>query len=150
MDKKKISIVIVIAAIFVTWFAFDLGALFTLENAKAQHEALQQTISDNFVTASVVFFVAYIAMTALSLPGAAIATLLGAALFGFWWSLLLVSFASSIGATIAFLVSRFLLKDWVQGKFGNKLATINQGVEKDGPFYLVTLRLIPVFPFCNE
>ncbi|KKD59653.1 pyridine nucleotide-disulfide oxidoreductase [Grimontia sp. AD028] len=147
MNTKKLAVLIVIAAIFVTWFAFDLGALFTLENAKAQHEALKGTIASNFVTASIIYFVVYIAMTALSLPGAAIATLLGAALFGFWWALLLVSFASSIGATLAFLVSRFLLKDSVQSKFGDRLATINQGVEKDGPFYLLTLRLIPVFPF---
>lgn len=147
MNTKKLAVLIVIAAIFVTWFAFDLGALFTLENAKAQHEALKDTIASNFVSASIIYFVVYIAMTALSLPGAAIATLLGAALFGFWWALLLVSFASSIGATLAFLVSRFLLKDSVQSKFGDRLATINQGVEKDGPFYLLTLRLIPVFPF---
>lgn len=147
MNTKKLAILVVIAAIFITWFAFDLGALFTLENAKAQHAALKDSIAQNFLTASVIYFVVYVTMTALSLPGAAIATLLGAALFGFWWALLLVSFASSIGATLAFLVSRFLLKDWVQGKFGNKLTTINQGVEKDGPFYLLTLRLIPVFPF---
>ncbi|CZF85682.1 FAD-dependent oxidoreductase [Grimontia marina] len=147
MNTKKLAVLIVIAAIFVTWVAFDLGALFTLENAKAQHEALKDTIASNFVSASVIYFIVYIAMTALSLPGAAIATLLGAALFGFWWALLLVSFASSIGATLAFLVSRFLLKDSVQSKFGDRLATINQGVEKNGPFYLLTLRLIPVFPF---
>ncbi|MDD1780906.1 dihydrolipoyl dehydrogenase [Enterovibrio sp. ZSDZ35] len=147
MNKQKLAIIVVIVAIFVTWFAFDLGALFTLENAKAQHEALKDSIASNFLTASIIYFAVYIGMTALSLPGAAIATLLGAALFGFWWALLLVSFASSIGATLAFLVSRFLLKDSVQSKFGNKLTTINQGVEKDGPFYLLTLRLIPVFPF---
>lgn len=74
-------------------------------------------------------------------------TLLGAALFGFWTSLVLVSFASTIGATLAFLSSRYLLRDWVQAKFGNKLDTINKGVEKDGAFYLFSLRLIPVFPF---
>ncbi|MGF1766318.1 dihydrolipoyl dehydrogenase [Enterovibrio makurazakiensis] len=147
MNKQKLGIIFIIAAIFIAWFAFDLGALFTLENAKAQHESLKDSISQNFLTASVVYFLVYIAMTALSLPGAAIATLLGAALFGFWWALLLVSFASSIGATLAFLVSRFLLKDSVQNKFGNKLTTINEGVENDGPFYLLTLRLIPVFPF---
>ncbi|OEE60631.1 pyridine nucleotide-disulfide oxidoreductase [Enterovibrio norvegicus FF-454] len=147
MNKQKLSIIFVIAAIFVTWFAFDLGALFTLDNAKAQHEALKDSISQNFLTASLVYFLVYITMTALSLPGAAIATLLGAALFGFWWALLLVSFASSIGATLAFLVSRFLLKDSIQNKFGNKLSTINEGIKNDGPFYLLTLRLIPVFPF---
>ncbi|PUZ92733.1 TVP38/TMEM64 family protein, partial [Vibrio vulnificus] len=84
---------------------------------------------------------------AFSVPGATVVTLLGAALFGFWYSLLLVSFASTIGATIAFLSSRYLLKDWVQARFGDKLSAINQGVEKDGAFYLFSLRLIPVFPF---
>ncbi len=93
------------------------------------------------------FFVLYVVVTALSLPGAAIMTLLGAALFGFWWSLLLVSFASTIGATLAFLFSRFILRDWVQNKFGHRLAPINAGIAKDGPIYLFTLRLIPVFPF---
>jgi len=86
-------------------------------------------------------------ITAFSIPGAAVVTLLGAALFGFWNSLLLVSFASAIGATLAFLSSRYLLRDWIQTKFGDKLATINKGVEKDGAFYLFSLRLIPVFPF---
>ncbi|MCV5990602.1 VTT domain-containing protein, partial [Escherichia coli] len=80
-------------------------------------------------------------------PGAAVVTLLGAALFGFWFSLLLVSFASTIGATLAFLSSRYLLRDWVQSRFGEKLVAINQGVKKDGAFYLFSLRLIPVFPF---
>ncbi|MDF5113031.1 TVP38/TMEM64 family protein, partial [Vibrio parahaemolyticus] len=87
------------------------------------------------------------AITAFSIPGAAVVTLLGAALFGFWFSLLLVSFASTIGATLAFLSSRYLLRDWVQSRFGEKLVAINQGVKKDGAFYLFSLRLIPVFPF---
>ncbi|WP_139309156.1 TVP38/TMEM64 family protein, partial [Neptunomonas phycophila] len=73
--------------------------------------------------------------------------LLGAALFGFWWSLVLVSFASAIGATLAFLFSRFILRDWVQTKFGSRLSAINDGVKKQGSFYLLSLRLIPVFPF---
>ncbi|OEE99996.1 dihydrolipoamide dehydrogenase, partial [Vibrio crassostreae 9ZC13] len=94
-----------------------------------------------------IYFVAYVMITAFSIPGAAVVTLLGAALFGFWNSLLLVSFASAIGATLAFLSSRYLLRDWIQTKFGDKLATINKGVEKDGAFYLFSLRLIPVFPF---
>lgn len=93
------------------------------------------------------YFFAYVAITAFSIPGAAVVTLLGAALFGFWTSLVLVSFASTLGATLAFLSSRFLLRDWVQSKFGDKLKAINQGVAKDGAFYLFSLRLIPVFPF---
>ncbi len=94
-----------------------------------------------------IYFFAYVAITAFSIPGAAVVTLLAAALFGFWNSLVLVSFASTIGATLAFLSSRYLLRDWVQSKFGDKLSAINKGVERDGPFYLFSLRLIPVFPF---
>lgn len=146
MDKKKILIAAFVAIIGL-WFAFDLGQYLTLENAKLQQQALQDTISSQPLLSSLVYFALYISITALSLPGAAIFTLLGAALFGFWWSLLLVSFASTIGATLAFLFSRYLLKDWVQKKFGQKLETINKGIEKDGPFYLFSLRLIPIFPF---
>lgn len=146
MDKKKILIAAFVAIIGL-WFAFDLGQYLTLENAKIQQQALQDTISSQPLLSSLVYFALYISITALSLPGAAIFTLLGAALFGFWWSLLLVSFASTIGATLAFLFSRYLLKDWVQKKFGQKLETINKGIEKDGPFYLFSLRLIPIFPF---
>jgi dihydrolipoamide dehydrogenase len=147
MSVKKLLVGLVIAAIVVLWFSFDLGQWLTLENAKAQQAALNDYIIENATTASLVFFVGYVVMTALSLPGAAVASLLGAALFGFWWGLVLISFASSIGATLAFLVSRFLLQDWVQNRFGQKLDAINRGIEKDGRFYLLTLRLIPIFPF---
>ncbi|UXI02502.1 FAD-dependent oxidoreductase [Photobacterium sp. TY1-4] len=147
MDKKKIGLFSIVAALIGLWFVFDLGQYFTLEQAKAQQLALQDTIASQPLMASLIYFAIYIGVTALSLPGAAIMTLLGAALFGFWWSLLLVSFASSIGATLAFLFSRYILRDWVQDKFGHRLAPINAGIEKDGPLYLFTLRLIPVFPF---
>ena len=129
------------------WYAFDLGQYFTLESAKTQQVELQDTISANPIVSTVVYFVLYVIVTALSLPGAAIMTLLGAALFGFWWSLIIVSFASTLGATLAFLFSRFILRDWVQAKFGHRLNTINRGIEREGSFYLFTLRLIPVFPF---
>jgi uncharacterized membrane protein YdjX (TVP38/TMEM64 family) len=97
--------------------------------------------------AALLFFVAYVAVTGLSLPGAAVMTLAGGAVFGLFWGLLLVSFASSLGATLAFLASRFLLRDWVQQRFGDRLRAINAGIEKEGGFYLFTLRLVPVFPF---
>ncbi|GAM54852.1 hypothetical protein JCM19231_4588 [Vibrio ishigakensis] len=127
--------------------AVNFGQYLTLENAKAQQAALNAHIEQNFVLSAALYFIGYIFITAFSIPGAAVVTLLGAALFGFWTSLVLVSFASTIGATLAFLSSRYLLRDWVQAKFGNKLDTINKGVEKDGAFYLFSLRLIPVFPF---
>lgn len=145
MNKKLVIGIALIAliALLITQFGDQL----TLENAKAQQVALADFIEQNFVLAAVSYFLAYVAITAFSIPGAAVVTLLGAALFGFWTSLLLVSFASSLGATLAFLSSRFLLRDWVQSKFGDKLNAINQGVAKDGAFYLFSLRLIPVFPF---
>ncbi|KDN30399.1 dihydrolipoamide dehydrogenase [Vibrio fortis] len=145
MSKKMILGIILIATIVL--LAVNFGQYLTLENAKAQQALLNDYIESNFVVAAATYFILYIMITAFSIPGAAVVTLLGAALFGFWTSLLLVSFASTIGATLAFLSSRFLLRDWVQGKFGDKLSTINQGVEKDGAFYLFSLRLIPVFPF---
>lgn len=147
MPVKKILLGLVVVALVTLWFSLDLSQWLTLENAKAQQVTLNDYIIENATTASLVFFIGYVVMTALSLPGAAVASLLGAALFGFWWALVLVSFASSIGATLAFLVSRFMLRDWVQAKFGNKLDTINRGIEKDGSLYLLTLRLIPIFPF---
>ncbi|MGR5446225.1 TVP38/TMEM64 family protein [Vibrio jasicida] len=145
MNKKLILGLILLATIL--FLGVNFGQYLTLENAKAQQAALNTFIDQNFVFATATYFLAYIAITAFSIPGAAVVTLLGAALFGFWTSLLLVSFASTIGATIAFLSSRYLLREWVQSKFGNKLNAINQGVEKDGAFYLFSLRLIPVFPF---
>jgi uncharacterized membrane protein YdjX (TVP38/TMEM64 family) len=145
MNKKLILGLVFVLVIIGLGYSF--GDLFTLENAKQQHEALKQTIADNFIQSAAIYFAVYVAVTAFSIPGAAVVTLLGAALFGFWTSLVLVSFASTIGATIAFISSRYLLRDWVQSKFGDKLSSINEGIEKDGSFYLFSLRLIPVFPF---
>jgi uncharacterized membrane protein YdjX (TVP38/TMEM64 family) len=93
------------------------------------------------------FFATYVAAAALSIPGALILTLAAGAMFGLGWGLLLVSFASSLGALLAFLVARYLLRDTIQARFGNALAPINDGVRQDGTFYLLTLRLVPVFPF---
>ena len=107
----------------------------------------QQLYLDNPWLTAGLYFAVYVAVTALSIPGAALMTLIGGAVFGLWTGLLIISFASSLGATLAFLMSRTLLKDWVQKKFGQYLTTINQGMEKDGSFYLFTLRLIPVVPF---
>ena len=145
MDKKKIIIVVLL--LLAMWFIYDFNHLLTLENAKNQQASLTGYIEQNFLIASTAYFILYVLATALSVPGALILTLLGAALFGFWWSILLVSFASSIGATLAFLFSRYLLRDWVQEKFAGNLNAINQGIEKDGNLYLLTLRLIPIFPF---
>ncbi|MFT5697962.1 MAG: pyruvate/2-oxoglutarate dehydrogenase complex dihydrolipoamide dehydrogenase (E3) component [Desulforhopalus sp.] len=144
---KKIVIVLLIIAAVVSFFVFDLDTVLTLENIKAnQAELIDLRDSAPFMV-SLVFFSLYVLVTALSLPGAVIMTLAGGGLFGLAWGFVLISFASSIGATLAFLVSRYLLRETVQNRFGDKLGAINKGVEREGAFYLFTLRLVPIFPF---
>lgn len=145
MNKKKIVIAILLLILFCIFYYFK--HLLTLENAKYQQQLLTEYIEQNFIFTSVTYFIIYVLASALSVPGALILTLLGAALFGFWWGVLLVSFASTIGATLAFLFSRYLFQDWVRNKFSEKLKAINKGISEDGNLYLLTLRLIPIFPF---
>ncbi|MBM1003073.1 MAG: VTT domain-containing protein, partial [Desulfofustis sp. PB-SRB1] len=145
--QTRLAVIGLIAVFIVCFFYFDLGRLFTIDYFKAQQQGFQNYYSAKPVLTISIFFWVYITVTALSLPGAAVMTLVAGALFGTMVGLITVSFASSIGATLAFLVSRFLLKDYVQSKFGDKLKAINQGIEKDGAFYLFTLRLVPIFPF---
>ncbi|MDJ0888388.1 MAG: TVP38/TMEM64 family protein [Desulfobacterales bacterium] len=145
--KTRVAIFVLIAIFIVCFFYFDLGRYFTLEYFKGQQQALQEYYAAKPALTISIFMGIYIAVTALSLPGAAIMTLAAGALFGTLTGLIMVSFASSIGATLAFLVARFLLRDYVQNKFGDKLNAINKGVENEGAFYLFTLRLVPVFPF---
>jgi len=129
------------------WQQFGLSALLTLDNLKASRDALQAQVLTAPLATAAVFFAGYVAAAALSIPGAVVLTLAAGAMFGIGWGLLLVSFASSLGALLAFLVARYLLRDVIQGRFGKALAPINEGVRKDGTFYLLTLRLVPVFPF---
>lgn len=143
----KAILFIVVAILAVCFFAFHLEQYLTLSSLKAQQRMLQDYYFHHRGLAVFLYMGTYIAVTALSLPGALVLTLAGAAIFGFWVAAVAVSFASTIGATLAFLVSRFLLRDWVQHRFGDKLAAINEGIRKDGPFYLFTLRLVPIFPF---
>ena len=147
MNSKRAILVIVIAALIASFFVFDLNQYLTLESLKSNQQDLAQYIEANWLVAFVSYLVIYAAATALSVPGAAILTLGAGALFGFGWGLLLASFASSIGATLAFLASRFLLRDWVKSTFSKKLESIDKGIEKDGAFYLLSLRLVPIFPF---
>ncbi|MEE4254391.1 MAG: FAD-dependent oxidoreductase [Desulfuromusa sp.] len=143
----KIIILTIVAALLASFFIFDLGQYLTLGYLKSQQQVFNDYYQHNRFSTLLIYFVIYIAVTALSLPGATVMTLAGGALFGLWTALIVVSFASSIGATLAFLVSRFLLRDWVQKKFGDKLQAINAGIEKEGAFYLFSLRLVPLFPF---
>src|SRR5699024_8557050 len=116
--------------------AFDLGQYLELSWLKAQQGRLQAAVNASPWVSAGIFFLVYVAVTALSLPGAAVMTLITGAVFGLFRGTLLVSFASSIGATLAFLVARYLLRDWVQNKYGRRLKAINRGIEKDGAFYL--------------
>ncbi|MDX2320930.1 MAG: FAD-dependent oxidoreductase [Moritella sp.] len=145
-QNKKIIIAVIIT-VFSLWYGFDLNQYASLEQIKALQQSSGDYIAEHQSLAMLIFFVSYVVITGFSLPGAVLLTLLGGGLFGFGYGLLLISFASSIGATLAFLVSRYLLRDYVQKKFGARLNAINKGVEKEGNFYLFSLRLIPVFPF---
>ncbi|MCH8175124.1 MAG: FAD-dependent oxidoreductase [Proteobacteria bacterium] len=147
MNKSKILLLGLIAIAIGSYFIFDLGQYLTLDFVQSQLAAVQAYKNDNFATAAAIYFVGYVVATGLSIPGAILITLMGGAIFGVFWGTLLVSFASSIGATGAFLASRLLLRDWVQSRFGDYLAPINKGMEKDGTFYLFSIRMVPVFPY---
>jgi len=145
--NKKLLLVLLIGALITAFFVLDLGRFFTLEYVQSQREIFLSFYAEHQMLTIALYFVVYVIVTGLSLPGAAIMTLVGGGIFGLLIGTIVVSFASTIGATLAFLVSRFVLRDYVQQKFGDKLRAINQGIEKEGAFYLFTLRLIPIFPF---
>lgn len=145
--RQKIIIGILILAAVVAFKVFDLGQYLSLSYIKESQVKFSLLYAEHQMVVILAYAAIYIIATSLSLPGAAVLTLAGGALFGLWVGTLVVSFASTIGATIACIVSRFILRDWVQSKFGDKLKTVNEGIEKEGAFYLFTLRLIPIFPF---
>lgn len=147
MDKKKMALIGGLAVVAVGLWAADLGQYLSLEYIKSQQGLLDQYYQQNPIVTASVFFAIYVTVAGLSLPGAAVMTLLGGALFGVVIGTVVVSFASTLGATIAFLVSRLLLRDAVQNRFGSHLTAINNGIAKDGSLYLLTLRLVPAFPF---
>ena len=144
---KKILILAIVAGLIVVYFVFDLGQYLDLDYFKQQQERIMAYRESFPIRTAAIFFIAYILVTGLSLPGAAIATLVGGAIFGLLWGTVLVSFASVIGASCAFLVSRHILRDTIQNRYGDRLRTINEGCEKDGAVYLFTLRMVPLFPF---
>ena len=144
---KKILILAIVAGLIVVYFVFDLGQYLDLDYFKQQQERIMAYRESFPIRTAAIFLIAYILVTGLSLPGAAIATLVGGAIFGLLWGTVLVSFASVIGASCAFLVSRHILRDTIQSRYGDRLRTINEGCEKDGAVYLFTLRMVPLFPF---
>ena len=146
-NLPKIIVILVIAALALLFFALDLQQYLTIDYLKSQQQAFVDYYARHTGLTITAYMIIYIIVTALSLPGATVMTLAGGALFGLWLGLLLISFASTIGATLAFLAARFILRDFVQRKFGDRLTAINAGIEKEGAFYLFTLRLIPIFPF---
>jgi len=147
VSRSRLAVVVLIAVLAGAFFALGGHRYLTLEQLRAhQAEAQRYFVSHPWQT-GLAYFLAYVAVTGLSLPGAAVLTLFGGAVFGLAWGTLIVSFASSLGATLAFLASRFVLRDWVQARFGEKLRPVNDGVAREGAFYLFALRLVPAFPF---
>ncbi|MEX0341513.1 MAG: TVP38/TMEM64 family protein, partial [Erythrobacter sp.] len=144
---KKILIILALAALVAAYFGLGLGDRLTIEGIKDAVDQWDSFYRDNPVRVLAGFFAIYVAVTAASLPGAAILTLAAGALFGLLVGTILVSFASTLGATLAFLSARYVLRDTIENRFGDRLKAINDGLERDGAFYLFTLRMIPLFPF---
>ena len=142
MRTRQLAVLGILLAAFIAWFVLDLGSYLQLETLQQRIGELRNWYDHNPLLAGLIYFSCYVIVAALSIPGAAIMTLAGGALFGFWYALLLVSFASTIGATLAFLASRLLLRDWVQGRFGKYLDAVNRGFAREGVCYHFSMRLV--------
>ena len=147
MSRVRLLVAALIVVAVAVFFAAGGHRYFTFEGLKAQQAAIDGWYRANPALTVLAYFVAYVAVTGLSLPGATLLTLAGGAVFGLLWGTVIVSFASSLGATLACLASRFVLRDWVRSRFGERVRAIDEGLAKDGAFYLFTLRLLPVVPF---
>ncbi len=147
MDQKKIILLTGFAIIVACFFLFDINQYLNLEYLKSRQSDINTYYTANPIKTGLYFFITYILVTAVSLPGAGIMTLAGGAIFGVLWGTILVSFASVIGATIAFLIARYLFHDYIQQRFSHRLVKINKGVREEGDLYLFTIRLVPIFPF---
>ncbi|WP_444936448.1 TVP38/TMEM64 family protein [Microbulbifer sp. JMSA004] len=145
--SKKILLVAAIVVLVVAFYVLDLHHWLSLEKLKDGAEDFKRWQMSSPLLVGFLFLVFYILVTGLSLPGAAILTIAAGALFGLFWGTVIVSFASSIGATLAFLMARYLFRDYIQGRFSERLQVVNKGVEREGAFYLFALRLVPAFPF---
>jgi len=147
MKTQQILALVLVAALVGVYFFFDLGSYLSLAYLKQIHGQAVAYVNAHVLQSSLGFMLFYVLVTAVSLPGATLMTLAAGAVFQVGWGLAMVSFASSIGATLAMLISRTLLRDWVQGRFAEQLQAINVGVQRDGGFYLFGLRMVPLFPF---
>ncbi len=147
MNLQKIAIAALVAGLVAAFFIFDLGHYLSLDYLKQSQSSFAELYARRPLVVALAFFATYVAATALSFPGAVILTLAAGAIFGLWWGTLIVSFAATVGATLAFLMARFVLRDSIEARFRSRLAEINEGVAKDGAFYLFTLRLVPLVPF---
>ena len=147
MNAKKLIPLTLLALGIAAFFVFDLGQYVSLDYIKHSQARFVALYAQQPVLVTAVYFGVYVAVTALSLPGAVILTLAGGAIFGLVWGTVVVSFASTVGATLAMLAARTILRDSIEQRFGKRLAELNKGVEREGPFYLFTLRLIPAMPF---
>lgn len=147
MTASRIILLLVICSAIAAFFYFDGQHYLTLAMLKSQYASIAAFRDDYPIQAIAFYGLIYIVVTGLSLPGATILTLAGGAIFGLFWGTVIVSFASTIGATLAFLAARFLFKDSIQARFSDRLQAINEGIAREGAFYLFTLRLVPLFPF---
>ena len=147
MNPKKTAVLVILAAAVSAFFVFDLGQYFSLAYIKQSQSSFTSYYEQRPVLVTAIFFAVYVTITALSLPGAAIMTLASGASFGLVWGTVVVSFASTLGATLAMLAARTILRDSIEKRFGKRLVEVNKGVDKEGAFYLFTLRLIPAIPF---
>jgi len=144
---SRLVLLLVIGVLVGLFFVFDLSQYMSLAFLKETRAVAEAFVADNPSLSTLGFFGVYVLVTGLSLPGAAVMTLAAGAIFGFWWGLLVVSFASTLGATLAMVISRSLLRDWVQAKFSDQLLTVNEGLQRDGGFYLFSIRMVPLIPF---
>ena len=147
MTPYRLWLVLLILALATAFFAFDLQRLLSLEWLKSQIDAIHVYHAEHAISTAASFSLIYVMVAGLSLPGATVMALAGGAIFGVIWGTVLVSFTSTIGATLAFLAARFLFRDAVMHRWGERLQTVDAGMARDGPFYLFTLRLVPLFPF---
>ncbi len=147
LNAGKIAIVLAIGVAVAAFFYFDLGRFLSLQSLKDNRDYLLSFTETHAAVAAALFVLTYVAVTGLSLPGAVILTLAGGFLFGFVWGTFFVNLGATTGATLAFLASRYLLRDWVERKFGKWLGPVQKGFEQNAFSYLMTLRLIPLFPF---